>query len=146
MSRIAQVGIAVGMLGAMITLMGLFPGVTGLEPTPGMGITQIIAMLIGIALLLEGAIIYLKYAFYAHHRPTLGQQIGTRLAVTGWVLMTMISLADVLGFGTHGALTNGINVMGELQTFGIIGSFLISSLGIVVYALGGDPDDPATRR
>ena len=32
MPRVAQFGIALGALGAVLTFMGLFPGVTGLKP------------------------------------------------------------------------------------------------------------------
>ena len=58
MPRVAQFGIALGALGIVLTLMGLFPGVTGMEPTLGIGITQISAILIGFLLLILGALIY----------------------------------------------------------------------------------------
>ena len=78
MWRFAQVGIALGALGAMICLMGLFPSVTGAEPTVGIGLVQVVMILFGYSLLILGALTYLKYTFYLEVPATLSQQIGTR--------------------------------------------------------------------
>jgi hypothetical protein len=135
------------MLGAMLTLMGLFPGFTGLDPTVGIGIVQIFAMLIGFSLLILGALIYVKFTFYSTSRSNLMQQIGTRLAMTGLVLASMAALADVLGFGSHGVVTNLDGAtgntdifLGRAQAIGILVNFLIASLGVLIYAISGDPD------
>jgi hypothetical protein len=143
MTRVSQIGIALGALGGMVTLMGLFPGVTGLTPTPGIGIIQIITMLFGFSLLILGALIYVKYAFYAHQPPTLMQQIGSRLALTGLVLASMAGLADLLGFGSHGRGFTEDVLLGPLQAAGIIGSFMMSCIGVLLYAITGRPDAPA---
>jgi hypothetical protein len=138
MSRISQVGIALGMLGAMIMLMGLFPGVTGVAPTSGVGIVQITVTLVGFTLLIFGALVYVKFAFYAYQPATLAQQIGTRLALTGLVLAGIAAFSDALGFGSHGAQFTEFEFLGPLQAGGIIASFLLSCLGVLVYAVGGN--------
>jgi hypothetical protein len=137
MARLGQVGIAIGALGLVLTLMGLFPGVTGLTPTPGIGAIQIFAILVGFVLLIFGALIYVKFTFFTHRPPTLMQQVGTRLALTGLVLAAMAGLADVLGFGSHGFNFTGDNFLGPLQAAGLIGSYLISCLGVLIYAVAG---------
>ena len=101
MWRFAQVGIALGALGAMICLMGLFPSVTGAEPTVGIGLVQVAMILFGYSLLILGALTYVKYTFYLDVPATLSQQIGTRLALTGLLFAALAGLADILGFGTH---------------------------------------------
>jgi Na+/melibiose symporter-like transporter len=89
MSRVAQIGIALGLLGVMLTLMGLFPGVTGIEPTDTIGIIQIVTILVGLALLILGGLIFVKFTFYARKSATLAQQIAIRLALTGIVFATI---------------------------------------------------------
>ena len=140
MTRIAQLGIALGALGAILTVMGLFPGLTGLPPTPGIGLVQIFTMLIGFTLLIWGALIYVKFTFYPFKHSTLMQQIGTRLTLTGLVLAALMALADVLGFGSHGTTPDTQVFLGRLQAVGIIISFLVSSLGVLVYAVSGELD------
>ncbi len=134
MGRVAQIGIALGALGAVLALMGLFPGVTGLEATGGVGIVQVSAILIGFSLLIFGALIYVKFSFYENLPSTLAQQIGTRLALTGLLFAAIAGLADVLGFGSH--LSPDV-LIGPLQTVGVIGSYLLSALGVLLYAVAG---------
>lgn len=138
MERVGQIGIAIGTLGAILMLMGLFPGVTGLDPTPGIGIIQLIVVLIGFANFIMGALLYIKYTFYAYHTANLTQLIGTRLAVTGVLLVGLFSLADALGFGSHSRQFSEQNFLGPLQIVGIISSYAMACIGVLVYALGGE--------
>jgi hypothetical protein len=141
MPRVAQFGIALGALGAVLTFMGLFPGVTGLRPTVGIGIMQIFSILIGFTLLILGALIYVKFTFYTLKQANLAQQIGIRLALTGLLFAAMTGLSDVLGFGSHPIDAPDGILFGVLQAFGIIGSFAIASIGVLLYAISGNPDD-----
>ncbi|RMF81763.1 MAG: hypothetical protein D6737_04060 [Chloroflexi bacterium] len=139
MARVAQFGIALGALGIMLTLMGLFPGMTGIQPTLGFGVLQIVTILTGLGFLLLGAIIYVKFTFYVAQPSNLAQQIGLRLAFTGYIFSSLAGLADVLGFGSHTA--GEVILLGPLQASGIIGGFVVSSLGILLYAVSGDAAD-----
>ncbi len=139
MARVAQFGIALGTLGIMLALMGLFPGVTGIAPTYGIGIIQIFAILTGFGLLIIGGLIYVKFTFYASKPANLAQQIGVRLALTGLVFAGLAGLADVVGFGSHGG-PGGDILLGPLQATGLIGSFVVASIGVLIYALAGTPD------
>ena len=137
MWRFAQVGIALGALGAMICLMGLFPGVTGAVPSAGIGLVQVIMVLIGYSLLILGALTYLKFTFYLDVPATLSQHIGARLALTGLLFAALAGLADILGFGTHIRDDVSDIFFGQLQMIGILTSFALSSLGVLVYVLAG---------
>lgn len=142
MARIAQIGIALGALGIILGLMGLFPGVTGVTPTPNIGIVQIIALIAGFMLLILGALIYVKFTFFINTPSNLTQQIGTRLALTGLVFALLAGLADVLGFGSHfRTVEQDVYLIGPLQAAGVIGSFLLASIGVLIYAIAGNPDD-----
>jgi hypothetical protein len=140
MARIAQLGIALGALGAMLTFMGLFPGVTGLQPARGIGIVQIVTILMGFALLIIGALVYVKFTFYPQKPSNLTQQIGTRLALTGLLFAAMSGMADVLGFGSHLRSNNAEPLFGSLQALGIIGSFVVAAIGVLIYSVSGSLD------
>lgn len=141
MPRIAQFGIALGALGTVLAFMGLFPGVTGLNPASGIGIVQIFTVLTGFLLLIFGALIYVKFTFYVGKPANLAQQIGIRLALTGLLFAAMAGTADVVGFGSHISSTNSEPLFGFLQAVGIIGSFIMAALGVLVYAVSGHIDD-----
>jgi hypothetical protein len=101
---------------------------------------QIFVILIGFILLILGALIYVKFTFYAFKPANLAQQIGIRLALTGLLFACMSGLSDILGFGSHGLESPGGTLFGVLQAMGIIGSFVVASLGVLIYAVTGDPD------
>ena len=137
MWRFAQVGIALGALGVMISFMGLFPGVTGAETTAGIGLIQVAMLIFGFGLLILGALIYLKCTFYLEVPATLSQQVGMRLALTGLLFAAMAGLADILGFGSHIRNEAGDIFFGQLQMIGILACFALSSFGVLVYVLAG---------
>lgn len=139
MSRFGQVGIALGALGVMIALMGLFPGMTGIEQTPGIGVVQVIMLLVGDAMLIIGALIYVKITFYFGIRSNLVQQIGVRLSLTGLLFASIAGLSDILGFGSHIRSDTGDIFFGWLQGVGIIACLTISSLGVLIYTVAGKP-------
>ncbi|HEX2619012.1 MAG TPA: hypothetical protein VHL11_02665 [Phototrophicaceae bacterium] len=141
MARLAQLGIALGLLGIILTLMGLFPGVTGVKPTPTIGIVQLAAILTGFALLILGALLYVKVTFYPGIPSNLLQQIGTRLALTGLLFAALSGLADILGFGSHTRAAAADAFIGPLQAVGVIGSFLVSALGVLLYVMSGPEDE-----
>ena len=137
MWRFAQVGIALGALGGIVCFMGLFPGVTGAVPTVGIGLVQVVMVLFGYTLLTLGALTYLKCTFFLGVPANLVQNIGTRLALTGILFASLAGLADILGFGTHIRDDTSELYFGQLQMIGILASFGLSSLGVLVYVLAG---------
>jgi len=138
-ARIAQFGIAVGALGVVLTFMGLFPGVTGVEPTSGIGPIQIVTILTGFTLLIFGALIYVKFTFYLGNPANLAQQIGVRLALTGLIFAVLSGMADLLGFGSNPPGTTSEIYFGPWQAIGMVGGLFISSVGVLIYAITGNP-------
>jgi uncharacterized membrane protein len=67
------------------------------------------------------------------------QQIGIRLALTGILFAALAGLADILGFGTHIRDEVADIFFGQLQLIGILASFGLSSMGVMVYVLAGAP-------
>jgi hypothetical protein len=141
--RVAQIGIALGALGAVLAFMGLFPGVTGLPPTAGIGIVQLALVLAGFTLLIAGAYIYVKYIFYPRKSATLSQQIGLRLSMSGLLFAGFAAMADILGFGSNLRTATGDIYFGPWQAAGLVGGFLIAAVGVLLYAVSGPPDGGA---
>ena len=142
MIGIAQFGIAIAALGIVLTLMGLFPGVTGIQPAAGVGVIQFVIILIGFTLLDLGALMYVKFTFYVARAANLAQQIGVRLTLTGLVLAGLTGMADFLGFGSHARTATSDVYFGQLQALGLLGSLLLSALGVMIYAvMGNSPDE-----
>jgi hypothetical protein len=139
MARFGQVGIALGVLGLVITLMGLFPQLTGATLTTGIGLVQVLMMLSGYFLMVLGALIYLKTTFYLNIPSTLIQMIGVRLTWTGILFAGMTGMADIFGFGSHFRGEASDIFLGELQMVGILLSFFASAVGIIIYAVAGTP-------
>ncbi|MDL1899899.1 hypothetical protein FBR02_03925 [Anaerolineae bacterium CFX9] len=140
---LAQIGIALGALGVVLSFMGFFPTVTGIEPGLGIGLVQFIVIYTGFILLTLGALIYVKFTLYEGRPSNLGQQVGVRLSMTGLLFTAIAGMADFLGFGSH-ALPEIPTFFGALQGLGVLGGFLIAALGVMIYAIAGSPpeDDP----
>lgn len=134
MVRATQLGVALGALGFILILMGLFPGVTGIRPALGVGAVQFVIIWVGFILLVFGALIYARYALNVDNSASLTQKVGVRLAWTGLIFIGMSGLADFLGFGSHAPIEGSDVLFGELQLIGVMGSFLISSIGVMLYA------------
>ena len=146
MDRDGQLSITIGVLGIVVTLIGLFPGLIGLETVEGIGVLQVLVILVGFSLLFLGAYVFVKETYFSGQPNTLGQDIGVRLTLTGLVLAGAAGLADVLGFGTHTPSQADRPYLGAWQAAVFLGGFLLASAGVVVYTLFGpvapDEDGP----
>jgi hypothetical protein len=146
MIGIPQFGIALGALGAVIALMGLFPGVTGIQPGRGIGVLQFVTIQAGFILLIMGAILYVTFTFYDGRPVNFAQRISVRLALTGLIFSAMAGLSDVFGFGSHLPTPTSEAFFGPLQALGTIIGFGVAALGVLLYAaLGTPPDDDSEQ-
>jgi len=148
--KYGQISITVGTLGVVIILIGLFPGLIGLEASPGVGVLQVLVILLGFSVLFAAAYWFVKRVFYPAQPSTLAQEIGVRLTLTGLLAAAAAGLADVLGFGSHTSATAPRPLLGHLQAWGFVGGVMLASLGVVLYALMGpqppdDDDSPSER-
>ncbi|MBI5958355.1 MAG: hypothetical protein HY866_06465 [Chloroflexi bacterium] len=137
MEKYGQISITIGTLGIVIALMGVFPGIVGLEATEGIGVLQVLVMLAGFSILFSSAYVFVKQTFYPGLPTTLSQDIGLRLTLTGLLIAAAAGLADVLGFGSHPSTAASRPLLGRLQVMGFIGSLLLASAGVMIFALFG---------
>lgn len=134
MSRLAQVGIFLMVLGGVVLGLALFPSAIDADATPGIGVVQIIAILGGLVLLVTGAYVVTRGLVHGGSRQhTLLRDIGIRLGLTGMVFAAAVTMADAMGYGSH----SGGPVFGWLQTIGILLGFGIAALGVLIYGMGG---------
>lgn len=135
LGRIAQLGVIIIALGIMLTLIGLFPGITGTPPIGDIGQLQITVIVSGFCLQIFGGWVYVRYTFYPEQSLTLIQQVGGRLALTGLLFSLLSGFADILGFGSHGGHDGFF--LGRGQAVGLVCGFLLASIGLLIYTLGG---------
>jgi hypothetical protein len=142
MEKYSQISITIATLGVMIVLIGLFPGITGFQTTSGVGVLQVLVVLLGFSILFTGAYLFAKQAFFPGLPNTLGQDIGIRLTLTGLLIAAAAGLADVLGFGSHPSTPTSRPLLGTLQAIAFIGGILVASSGVIIYVLSGpSPED-----
>jgi hypothetical protein len=143
LERLGQLAILIGTLGLMLALIGLFPSVTGVEPKSGIGLLQILVALLGLSLLIGGALLFAKITFYPYVGTNLAQQIAVRLSLTGLLITAAAGLADLLGFGSHppNVSEDVIPVLGPWQASGMVVGFLVASVGVVVFTWMGPSGD-----
>ena len=140
--RLAQVGILIATLGLVLTLIGLFPLITGVEAQTGIGVLQILIVLLGLSLLVIGALIFVKATFYPTARRNLAQDIAVRLSLTGILMTSAAGLSDVLGFGSHTpGNEENLPYLGPWQALGMVIGFVVASAGVMIFALMG-PSEP----
>ena len=140
MERIGQLAILLGTAGVVLAAIGLFPGLTGLPTTGGIGAIQLVSVLVGLSLLVFAALLYVRVTFYPQGNATFLQQIALRLSLTALLLAAMSAVADILGFGSNVQERYEDIFFGPLQAIGLIGGFLVASAGVLLYALGGQVD------
>lgn len=142
MEKYGQLSITIGTLGVVISLIGLFPGIVGLEAAEGIGVLQVLVILLGFSILFTAAYLFAKQTFFSDKATTLAQDIGIRLTLTGLIIAAAAGLADVLGFGTHVSAQNYDRPqLGRLQALFFIGSIIVASAGVVIYTIFGPTDN-----
>jgi hypothetical protein len=141
MEKYSQISITLGAIGIVITLVGLFPGIIGLETVEGVGVLQVLVILLGFSILFTGAYLFARQVFYPGQPNTLAQDIGTRLTMTGLLVAAAAGLADVLGFGSHGSADSSRPLLGRLQAAVFVGAIVLASLGVIIFAVFGPEQD-----
>lgn len=132
-SRLARFGVALLAVGLAIFIAGLFPGLIGLDLTPGIGLVQISVFLVGLTLMTLGAYVYLYASRHRAQPPRLRHDIGVRLMATGLVMAFACGYADVLGIGSQYGAERPL--LGPLQATGVGLSMLVILFGAFLYSL-----------
>ena len=132
--RVRRAVIAVlSVLGLLLTIGAVATELLGLDLTPGFGVLQTLAFLMGLT-----ALTIAVYLFMAAGRPpdaprSLQADIGVRLSLTGLVFCYVTGFADLIRIGTHVQPEFERPFIGPLQLGGFVVGLLILLAGIVLY-------------
>jgi hypothetical protein len=119
----------VALAGILVFLIGLSPDLIGMNRSPAVGFVQVGVWLTGLAIFLLGA--YGALRVVRNGRPkTLVNDVGLRLAATGYVVAAAASLADFIGIGSH---TIRELVFGKIQVSGLVVGVVLIVVGLGLY-------------
>ncbi len=130
-NRLAQWGFLGIVVGGIALFLGLFPFAVGLDDTPGIGVTQIVVIVIALFLIILNAYLIVYALVHRGHPRRLLRDVGLRLGMSGLIFVAAAALADIMGFGSH--TTGGSPVLGGLQAAGMLGGFVLSAIGVLIY-------------
>jgi len=125
-----RVGLIVMMIGFLIFLLGVDPGLFSLDRSPVTGFVQIAVFLVGLAFICLGGYISLNTLWNGAEK-TIAADIGFRLVSTGYVIAVVSGMADVFGFGTH-PFPN-VPYFGPVQALGVMVGNGIIILGFILF-------------
>jgi hypothetical protein len=117
--------------GLALFLLGMQPGIFGLDRSPVIGYLQVVVLLLGL-----GLVVVATYAIERLLRPadqplTIREDVGARLAATGYVLVAVAYTADLIGLGSHPL--PGAPHFGVLQSAGMLIGAATMIIGLVMY-------------
>lgn len=120
-----RLGMGITILGLMIYLLGVDPGLFGLDRSPVLGFVQIAVLLIGLAIICISGYLALNSLWNGSQKSILAD-VGLRLVATGYLVVVASGLADILGFGNHPFPK--IPYFGPLQAIGV----MVGEVAIIV--------------
>lgn len=125
---------------AVLSVTGLFFVVgavamelLGVDLTPGFGVLQTLAFLVGLTALTVAAYLFMGAARPPDTPRSLQADIGVRLSLTGLVFCYVTGFADLIRIGTHVQPEFERPFIGPLQLAGFVVGLLILLGGMVLY-------------
>ena len=119
-----RIGLAFAIVGFLVFLLGVSPGLFNLDRSQPTGFLQIAVFLVGLGLICIGGYISLNTLWNGMEK-TIIADVGLRVVSTGYVIAVASGMADVFGFGNHPFPR--IPYFGPVQATGVmIGEVLIA--------------------
>lgn len=114
--------------GFLVFVIGIDPGLFGLNRSSAIGFVQIIVLLLGLALM--GFAGHLALAsFWPKGEKSLLADFGSRTIATGYVVCLFAALADAFGLGTNPMPDV---FLGELQSRGLVIGMVMMLIGLLM--------------
>jgi hypothetical protein len=124
------IGLGFTFAGLVIFILGVEPGLFGLDRSPVIGFIQIAVFLVGLAFICLGGYISLNLLWNGGEK-SIAADIGFRLVSTGYVVSATAGMADVVGFGNH-PFPN-VPHFGAWQAVGVLLGQAIIVLGFILF-------------
>ncbi len=97
-----QVGLFLLLFGLLLALLGAKPEWFALSLAPTtVGFLQLLTFLTGLGFIAFGLYLRLLAAWNANGELPVRADLGMRVAATGYILVSIAALADILGLGSH---------------------------------------------
>jgi hypothetical protein len=132
--RRVQFFLILDFFGLFLFLLGIQPGLFGLDRSHVIGYVQAIVFLSGLGLVVVSSIATETLLRPSGQPWTIREDIGARLAATGFVFAAVSSAADLIGLGTQ-PLPKAPH-FGVLQSLGLLLGVLIILVGLILYYPG----------
>jgi ABC-type Na+ efflux pump permease subunit len=135
-SVIPRVSLALLLVGILAGALALLAESLRLDFTPGFGLVQVLGTLLAITLVAAAGFLFPAYRRPAGREPSLLNEIGVRLGLTGLLACYVAGLADMVGVGTHRNPDFERPFLGPLQLTGLVIGLGIVATGLILYWLG----------
>ena len=124
--RVRRAVVAVlAIVGLLLVVGAVATELFGLDLTPGFGVLQTLAFLMGITALTIAAYLLMAAARPPDAPRSLQADIGVRLSLTGLVFSYVTGFADLIRIGTHVQPEFERPFIGPLQLGGLVGGLLL---------------------
>lgn len=120
-------------IGIALVIGAIAAEVYDLSPTPGFGVLQTLAFLLGVTALTTAIYIHLRASRPPDATSSLQASIGMRLSATGLVLAYVSGFADLIRIGTHYGPEFDRPFIGPLQLGGLLLGLLVLVAGMLLY-------------
>ena len=128
-----NVTIILAVLGVILIVLAIAADTLRLDPTPGFGMVQMVALLTGLTCLTLAPFLYLHSLRPKDAPRSLQADIGTRLGATGLVFIYVTGMSDLIGIGTHVNPSFERPFVGPLQLGGMGLGLLMIIAGLILY-------------
>ena len=125
-----RLGLSIAILGLLVFLLGVNPGLFGLDRSPVIGFVQISVFLVGLAMICLGGYVALNILWNGEEK-SIAADIGFRLVSTGFVICVTSGMADIFGFGNHPF--PAVPYFGPWQATGVMIGEAIIILGFLLF-------------
>ncbi len=139
-----NVTIILAILGVILIVLAIAADTMRLDPTPGFGMVQMVALLTGLTCLTLAPFLYLHSLRPKDAPRSLQADIGTRLGATGLVFAYVIGMSDLIGIGTHVNPSFERPFVGPLQMGGMGLGLMMIIAGLILYYTSRGPRESSS--
>jgi len=125
-----RIGLIILVIGLLVYLFGINPGMIGLDRSPVIGFVQIGVFLVGIGLVCLGGYTAINTLWNGGQK-SITADIGMRLVATGFVICIAAGMADVFGIGNQFYPVT-VPHFGRWQAVGVIVGLIVIIIGFLL--------------
>jgi hypothetical protein len=122
-------GLITTLVGLLTFILGMEPGLFGLNRSAAFGFVQIAVFLVGLAIICLGGFIALNTLWNGMEK-SIAADIGFRLVATGYVIAVTSGFADVFGIGSQAF--PAVPYFGPWQASGLIVGEVFIAIGFLM--------------